>query len=421
MPPQHLVHLVGRQCAERPAAALALCDPARWGDPRPPPSLTLGRAHEICGPARLVLAAMIAGRVAAGGMGAGPVLWIRPAHADGRLNPDGLARFFDPGRLVLARPERAADALWLAEEALRSGAVPLVIVDLAGPPALTPVRRLHLAAQAGAEAACAGLAPLALLLCPGQGGAQGIETRWSLTAAPGPGVSAAPLCERSTCDGGACERRACEGRVCEGTVCDERSCEGGACEARACEARACEGAACEGTTCEGRACDAGACDGRACGGTACEARPCNAGACQGAQPVTPARQRSEGAPCRCDATTGPAPQDAPCLAPRRACCTGSNDAPGDAPGDALGDAPENTAERATRIAAHERAVMAGRGPIRPRWTLDLLRARLRPPTRWTVGWGAAGITARGRTARSAAPAMASGSHRRPQDAALRHL
>lgn len=167
--------------------------------PAGPPPLVLGRAHELCGPARRVLAAMVAGRMAGPGgdeSRAGPVLWIRPAHAEGRLNPEGLARFFDPARLVLAVPQRAQDVLWIAEEALRSGAAPLVIAELDAPPGLTPVRRLHLAAEAGALAARAsgGAAgggrgapapPLALLLTPDQGGAQGVESRWSLAAAPG--------------------------------------------------------------------------------------------------------------------------------------------------------------------------------------------------------------------------------------------
>ena len=189
------------------------------GRPRPaPPPLALGRVHEFCGSARAVLAAMVAGRMgarlscmaeAAGGALApehaperppgrdraappgplsrgGPVLWIRPAHAEGRLNPDGLSPFFDPARLVLATPSRAADILWIAEEALRSGAAPLVIAEPDSPPGLTPVRRLHLAAEAGEQAAQAhagahgAAAPMALLLSPGTGGAQGVESRWAL-------------------------------------------------------------------------------------------------------------------------------------------------------------------------------------------------------------------------------------------------
>jgi protein ImuA len=112
-------------------------------------SLTLarGRVHEFCGRARVTLAAVVLGQTT------GPVIWAHPGWQAERLFPDGLLRHADPGRIVFASARRPEDLLWTMEEALRSGAVPLVVAELTSPPALTPVRRLHLAAEAGAAAA----------------------------------------------------------------------------------------------------------------------------------------------------------------------------------------------------------------------------------------------------------------------------
>ena len=119
----------------------------------------------------------------------GPVLWLQPSWQTERLFPAGLAPMADPGRVMLVMARHPDELLWAAEEALRSGAIPLVIADLTGPPSLTRVRRLHLSAETGAAAAGrTHAAPLALMLTPGDGGAPGIETRWRLTPdrAPGP-------------------------------------------------------------------------------------------------------------------------------------------------------------------------------------------------------------------------------------------
>ncbi|MEM7718681.1 MAG: hypothetical protein AAF222_05715 [Pseudomonadota bacterium] len=169
--PAHATHLLTRTSHRRPGAA-----PAPFLN-----DLTLERArvHEFCGGARRRLALKLASSLS------GPVFWIRPAWNPVALHAEGMLSFVDPSRFIFMTPKRAEDLLWTMEEALRPGLVPLVVADLPGPPGLTAVRRLHLAAETGA--ADGRVAPLGLLLTPEDGGAPGVETRWSLSASHGSG------------------------------------------------------------------------------------------------------------------------------------------------------------------------------------------------------------------------------------------
>ena len=156
--PAHLL----RRAPDRPQPTLT---------PHPDIALRLARVHEVCGPARRTFAMWLAGQTR------GPVLWISPLWEVNQPNPDGICAFTDPARFLFVTPRRAEDLLWCIEEALRAGVVPLVVADLPGAPALTPVRRMHLAAESGSQT---GTPPLGLLLTPGNGGAQGAETRWHM-------------------------------------------------------------------------------------------------------------------------------------------------------------------------------------------------------------------------------------------------
>ena len=135
-------------------------------------ALTKGRVHECAGRARRAFALMLAAKTS------GAVLWISQPFGSDPLNPSGIKPFLDPGRFLFINTRRKDDLLWTMEEALRSGAVECVIADLPDFPVLTPVRRLQLAAEAGCRNGTS--APVGLLLTPDSGGAQGVETRWTL-------------------------------------------------------------------------------------------------------------------------------------------------------------------------------------------------------------------------------------------------
>ncbi len=162
--------------------------------PAPPLALARGRVHELTGPARRTLAALLAGAAQA----EGPVLWLRAAWRSERLCPQGLRGLADPGALITLNCPRAGDVLWCMEEALRAGCVALVVAEISVPPDLRQLRRLHLAAAEGVARNRNGmrndgrssvgptLAPLGLLLDDDRADSQmaGVESRWSLHPLP---------------------------------------------------------------------------------------------------------------------------------------------------------------------------------------------------------------------------------------------
>jgi protein ImuA len=105
-----------------------------------------------------------------------PLLWCRlsrEVHEYGNLYGHGVEFMGLPRhRFVTVTLKRPTDALWVAEEALKSGTLAVVITD-ADPrhTSLTAMRRLSLAAQAGRAA---GL----LVFAMPHGGATASHTRW---------------------------------------------------------------------------------------------------------------------------------------------------------------------------------------------------------------------------------------------------
>ncbi|WP_422078988.1 ImuA family protein [Vannielia sp.] len=145
-------------------------------------ALATGRVHELCGPARQGLALAVAGQLS--GAAGASLIWITRTGEQAALCGAGISQWVDPGRMLLVQAGRTDEVLWCMEEALRSGASPLVVAELGAPPGMVPVRRLHLAAGVPE-----GTAPLGLILTPGEGGAPGVESRWHAAPAHGPGLT----------------------------------------------------------------------------------------------------------------------------------------------------------------------------------------------------------------------------------------
>jgi protein ImuA len=113
------------------------------------------------------------------GKAAPRILWCSTPGTSrdiGALYPPGLARFgLDAASFLMVEAQRAEDVLWTLEEGLRSGSL-LLAVGCLDKIALTPARRLSLAARDGATPA--------LLLTPARSPSSGATaTRWRIDPA----------------------------------------------------------------------------------------------------------------------------------------------------------------------------------------------------------------------------------------------
>lgn len=100
-------------------------------------------------------------------------LWIREGWLGDMITPQGLLRYLDPSRVLLARPKDQIDALAVAEEALKDGVLPHVILEITHPLDLREGRRLQLAAKAGGTTG--------LCIIPEGMGSNAADTRWRVT------------------------------------------------------------------------------------------------------------------------------------------------------------------------------------------------------------------------------------------------
>jgi protein ImuA len=126
--------------------------------------LHLGRCHEAQGPGADAFAFTLAARLT------GPVMWITQRWTPEQLNPVGYSQYADPAQLLMAQTKDQDEALAVTEEALRAGAVRLVVTEITQPVSLLAGRRMQLAAETGQTTG--------LCLIPQGTGSNAAETRW---------------------------------------------------------------------------------------------------------------------------------------------------------------------------------------------------------------------------------------------------
>ncbi|MEM7425595.1 MAG: hypothetical protein AAF441_05835 [Pseudomonadota bacterium] len=204
------------QDAEKAYVSFGLSDV----DPAAGGGLALRRVHEFMGWSAQALAIFMAGRIK------GAILWCARMHSDHELYPAGFAALgCDARRLVVAECSSPTDALWAAEEGLRSGAAGAVVMEGERPLDLGSARRLQLAAEEGGalglivSAGNDALFPAAASrwhIAPEPGGRfrleltrsrTGLTGAWSITLGPG-----APAPRPSLHSAGRTEKSRGEGR-----------------------------------------------------------------------------------------------------------------------------------------------------------------------------------------------------------------
>lgn len=128
------------------------------------PQIVPGRVHEVSGPSAPAFALIQASQTK------GPIFWIRPSWQIEQILPDGLHGILPPASVITIETAHEADSLAAAEEALKDGSTPFVMIEITKPLTLREGRRLQLAARAGGSTG--------LCLIPEGMGSNAAETRW---------------------------------------------------------------------------------------------------------------------------------------------------------------------------------------------------------------------------------------------------
>ncbi len=126
--------------------------------------LKAGRVHEVCGPSAAWFTLTRAAQ------SRGPVFWVAEQWNSQKLNPLGIVNIVSLENMLSVVTKDQSETLAAAEDTLRSGTVPCVIMVLSAPLDLTAGRRLQIAARAG------GTTGLAII--PVGAGSTAAETRW---------------------------------------------------------------------------------------------------------------------------------------------------------------------------------------------------------------------------------------------------
>jgi len=132
--------------------------------------LARGRLHEAMGPASFSLG------LCAGASAVGPIFWTGLHRDVAGLRARGIAKFFDPNRLIQCVAANRKETLWCGEEALRCKGAGLVILQMNTGPDLFESRRLQIASQIGGG--------LGIVLIGKRAQSSAAQTRWYCTSHP---------------------------------------------------------------------------------------------------------------------------------------------------------------------------------------------------------------------------------------------